>query len=124
MRLNIEGLARPVRTPERSSRATLTAFSIFSSASRRVSSITGSPLSARGKYSVLDGRVDQRADPLTPHRPRDVPLDEQVEHHDRHLVVHAEAERGGVRDLEALLQDLAVGDLAVHRGGRVDLLVG
>src|SRR4051794_885951 len=104
MRLNIAGLARPVRTPPRSSLATLTAFSIFSSASRSVSSIMCALSSGAG------GGVDQRPDPLTPHRTGDVPLDEQVEHHDRHVVVHAEAEGGGVGDLEALLQHLAVGD--------------
>jgi hypothetical protein len=40
---NIAGLARPVRTVARSSLATDTAFSIFSSASKRVSSITAAP---------------------------------------------------------------------------------
>ena len=39
--LNIEGAARPVRTEPRSSRATDSALSIRSSASSRVSSITG-----------------------------------------------------------------------------------
>ena len=41
--LNIEGAARPVRTEPRSSRATDRALSIRSSASSRVSSITGLP---------------------------------------------------------------------------------
>src|SRR4051794_17147867 len=39
MRENMPGLARPVRMVDKSSRATDTAFSIFSSASKRASSI-------------------------------------------------------------------------------------
>ena len=39
IRENMPGLARPVRMVDRSSRATDTAFSIFSSASKRASSI-------------------------------------------------------------------------------------
>ena len=45
--LNIEGAARPVRTEPRSSRATDRALSIRSSASSRVSSITGLSLLRR-----------------------------------------------------------------------------
>jgi len=40
---NIAAFARPVRIVEKSSLATSTALSIFSSASKRVSSITGAP---------------------------------------------------------------------------------
>ena len=37
----------------------------------------------------------------------------QVEHHDGQLVVHAEGDGGGVHDLQALVEDLHVGDLVV-----------
>src|ERR1044071_6399330 len=137
MRLNIEGVARPVRTEERFSFATETAFSIFSSASRRVSSITTAPCSAcsclnPGPGEIppgLEGRTatggaHQGADLLTTDRSRDVPLGEEVEDEDRHVVVHAEAEGRGVGDVEAALQHLAVGDVVEHQRVRVDLGVG
>src|SRR4051794_288090 len=110
--LNIEGAARPVRTEPRSSRATDRALSIRSSASSRVSSITGLPSIGGGAQaavvivwravrSVRSGRLaDQRADPLTCGGPRDVAVAQQVEDDDRHPVVHAQADRRGVGDLE------------------------
>src|SRR5688500_14051796 len=100
--LNIEGAARPVRTEPRSSRATDRALSIRSSASSRVSSITGLPsIGGRSPAAVgstdcrpgvlsgqaVSGRLaDQRADPLTCGGPRDVAVAQQVEDDDRHLV--------------------------------------
>src|SRR5206468_1581834 len=102
----------------KSSLATSTAFSIFSSASRRVSSITVAPSSRRhvrrpawtARRGPSPGR-HERADPLTPDRTRHVPLALHPEHDHGQLVVHAQAEGGGVDDLEALPQRVAVGDL-------------
>src|SRR4051794_12841227 len=97
-RENIDGFALPVRTADRSSLAKDTAFSIFSSASRRVSSITATPVvfvlctaipPGLGALPV-GGGTHQCADPLTTHRTGNVPLGEQIEHDDRHIVVHAE----------------------------------
>src|SRR3954471_5251332 len=140
--LNIDGAARPGRTEPRSSRATDRALSIRSSASSRVSSITGSLLlrrlppywpggvaawawttsGDRRPYPVAGGSdrlTDQGADLLTCDRACDVAVLEQVEHDDRHAVVHAEADRGRVGDPELLGQDRAVVQVVVHRGGGV-----
>src|SRR5882757_9863780 len=124
MRENIEGFARPVRTVLRSSRVTATAFSIFSSASKRVSSITAAPVLLDAQAVLALGGADQCADPLTPYRATDVALGQQVEHDDRHIVVHAQAECRRIRDLEAALQHLAMCDLGEHLGGGVGLGVG
>src|SRR3954451_21243065 len=111
--LNMAGVARPVRMTAKSSFATSTAFSIFSSASRRVSSITVAPSSRPLASGVaraspvprppwsLTGR-DERADPLTPAGTGHVPLPLHAEHDHRELVVHAQAEGGGVEDLQPL----------------------
>ena len=40
----------------------------------------------------------------------EVALAEDVEHHDRDLVVHAEREGGGIHDLESAPEGVAVGD--------------
>src|SRR6476646_11040977 len=120
-RANMPGLARPVRIVDRSSRATDTAFSIFSSASKRVSSITSpfpvavarpwrpTPV-ATARPGVHQSGGDQRSDLLTCDRSGDIAVDEQVEHQDGHAVVHAEAEGGRVGDLQATVDDLAVAD--------------
>src|ERR1700712_3489323 len=109
------GLARPVRIEAMSSRATDTAFSIFSSASKRVSSIKMHlPSLALVVPSSVGG--DQCSDLLTCDRSRDISIGEEVEHEDRHVVVHAEAERGGVRDLQATIDDLAVRDRGQQLG--------
>src|SRR5918998_2829119 len=96
------GLARPVRTVARSSLATDTALSIFSSASKRVSSITATPCPA-GAWAAWplpvsplthfpgeppDRRVshrgtDQGPDRFAAHRTCDVAFGEQIEHDDR-----------------------------------------
>ncbi len=125
--LNMDGFARPVRMEPMSSLATLTAFSIFSSASSSASSIIFVlvPFGRAWRGRVLvRGRgcssgADQRADPVSGHRPGDVALLEQIEHQDRHLVVHTQTEGGRVGDLEFLVEDLAVGDLGEHSGVRV-----
>src|SRR6266567_9225071 len=105
-RANAFGEARPVRRLPSSSRATRIAFSIFSSASKSVSSITAAfSLSGEGSARA----VHERADLLTTRSPGDVPVGE-LEDHDGHRVVTAEAERGGVGDLEPPLDHLVVAD--------------
>src|SRR6476659_9597739 len=109
MRENMPGLARPVRMDARSSRATDTAFSIFSSASKRVSSITLLlPSLARPGRPPSSG--DQCSDLLTCDRARDISVGEEVEHQDGHAVVHAQTECGGIGDLEPAIDDLAMRD--------------
>src|ERR1700761_9644069 len=101
MRLNMLGFARPVRIVERSSRLTDTAFSIFSSASKRVSSIIAPLLSSRGH---------QRPAFLTRDGPSDIAVGEQVENQDRHAIVHAQAEGGRIGHLQPTVDYLAVRD--------------
>src|SRR5690242_7387426 len=104
------GVARPVRIPAKSSLATSTAFSIFSSASRRVSSImlgsfsgalvrdtsrgvvslAHAPSRSRGRRGSPGG--DQRPDPLTTQGVHHVALALHAEDDHGQLVVHAEAE--------------------------------
>src|SRR4029077_16240809 len=115
-RAKLFGLARPVRRPPSSSRATCTAFSIFSSASKSGSSITpASPSSARGAH--------QRADLLTSNDPGDVAVG-QVEHDDRHAVVPAQAEWGRIGDLQPTQQDVVVADRVESDGVRMGPRVG
>src|SRR4051812_43381414 len=95
----------------KSSFATVTALSIFSSASRRVSSITAAPCLLAGDVGRTPSfacGTHQRADFLTPDRSQDVALAHQVEDDDREVVVLAQADRGGVHDLEVADQHLAV----------------
>src|SRR5215203_1085997 len=120
--LNMPGLARPVRMVPKSSRATETAFSIFSSASKSVSSITlvsvfcrvrslvalRTPVGRRGRRRSGVG-ADHRADLLTVDRAGDVALLGQVEDDDREVVVAAEADRRGVGDFEPPCEELVVG---------------
>src|SRR5689334_18545323 len=126
------GVARPVRMPAKSSLATSTAFSIFSSASRRVSSIMVMLLVGRrsgGRRRDVVGvpggglgtspRGDQRSDLLTTQRPHDVALPLHAEDDHGQLVVHAQAEGGGVDDAQAALEGLVVRDLVVLAGVRV-----
>ena len=79
---------------------------------------------SRSCVRVARGVYDQGADGGPPDSLADVAVGQQVEHDDRHVVVHAEAERGGVGDLQALLQHLAVGDLGEHRGVREHPRIG
>src|SRR5689334_15832805 len=105
------GVARPVRIAANSSLACSTALSIFSSASKRVSSITGS--SRLLAVSVVrDGWApsvgcgsggDQGADLFAADRTDDgvVALSAEDEH--RQVVFLAETERGLVGDPQATL---------------------
>src|SRR5699024_7684373 len=109
------GLARPVLMELSSSRTCSIAFSILSSASRSVSSIMSllSVLLSWVRLAVLARslrRAHQRADLLPRDRSRDAPPGEEVEHEDRHVVVHTETEGRGVRDLETALEALPVLD--------------
>ena len=54
----------------------------------------------------------------------DVPVPGHVEHHDRHLVVHRQADRGGVQRAEPVGEQIRVADLAVPGRLRVQLGVG
>src|SRR3712207_7564255 len=91
----MDGAARPVRTDPRSSRATDRALSNLSSASSRVSSITGLPSIVghvgrrRLSWSLSGvlpagppsgGLADQRADPLTCGGAGDVAVARSEEH--------------------------------------------
>src|SRR5690606_14117141 len=120
---NIAALARPVRIAVNSSLVTSTDLLIRSSASFRmlgVSSLTDAPRS-RGWSSPLSRTVkcgwagpslrDDGADPVAAHGAGDVAR--LVEPEDHHLlgVVHAQAEGGGVHDLESLLEGVGVGDV-------------
>src|SRR5512139_509360 len=103
------GVTLPVRMEAKSSLATTTAFSIFSSASKRISSITSAPVACsspapghgsrgRGRSCSAFGRADQRADLLTSYGPDDIALAHEVENDDGQPVVHAEADGRGVHD--------------------------
>src|SRR5580658_2447670 len=111
------GCARPVRMMLKSSLATVTALSIFSSASRRVSSIIVRLRYARHAYVSLVRvatsvghwlPVNKRADLLAADGPDDVPFAHQGEHDDRQPVVHAQADRRGVHYLELAAEVLTV----------------
>src|SRR6478609_10707714 len=93
-------------------------------ASVKTSAITVSP-SRRWGWSSLStqdaSRRDQRADGVAQQSLRHVARGLHAEHAHVHAVVHAEAERGRVDDLETPLQRVLVGD-AVDAGGRGILL--
>src|SRR5205809_2907088 len=116
---NIAGVARPVRITANSSLANSIARSIFSSASKSVSSITCSVASfgrSSGRYRSSCG--DQGTDRLAAHRSDDrvFPFGAEDEH--RQPVVHAQAERGRVDHPQALAQRLLEGHpFELDRGG-------
>src|SRR3979490_2930883 len=97
------GGTRPVRMAGQASFASATPFSIFSSASKRTSSITSAPVSRvvsgpwsrarpRPQTGSVVSRADQRADLLTSDGPDDVALTHQIEDDDGKIVVHAETD--------------------------------
>src|SRR5216683_7902670 len=122
-----------------SSLATVTALSIFSSASRRVSSIMfGSVVLAMPMRAYLSAGLslpilplfavlvvgflaiqaaDQRADLLAADGPDDVPLAHEGEHHDRQPVIQAQADRRGVHHLQPTAEVLTV--VQPHEADRV-----
>src|SRR6266545_961571 len=90
------GAARPVRTLANSWREWLTAFAILSLASSRTIEIMSSSLMSRTLSPPLPhASVDQSANGCTFDDRTDVALAEQVEHHDREVVVHAQRDGGG-----------------------------
>src|SRR2546423_342610 len=109
------GVARPVRIVANSSLANSTARSIFSSASKSVSSITCSVASFRRRRDWLFGG-DQRADLLTAHRADDRVLTLGTEDQHGQLVVPAQAQRGRVDHPQPFAQRLLEGELVqLHR---------
>src|SRR5579859_3554843 len=89
----------------KSSLATATAFSIFSSASRRVSSIIAAPQCSFPSVSVP---AYKSADPFAPNRAHHIALAHQVEDDDRQIIVHAQANRRRVHELQLTAQHIAV----------------
>src|SRR5688572_12610371 len=88
------------------------AFFMPSSASLAMSS-TMSNLREAGLEGVLD---DARADGGPADDALDVATLGHVEHHDGHLVVPAQRERGGVHDFQILVQRVGEGDPLVAPG--------
>src|ERR1700761_3393455 len=111
MRENMLGLARPVRMVDKSSRPTDTAFSLFSSGSKRVSSIMAPLLPSGG---------DQRPDLLTRDRASNIAIGKQVEHQDRHAIVHTQTKCGGVGHPQPAVDDFPMSDGGEQLGARVD----
>src|ERR671921_885045 len=108
---NIAALARPVRIAANCSLACSTARSIFSSASRRVSSITGVVASFNSHYGpcplalrLRSAGGDQCSDLLPADGAHDGLGALRGEHDHRQLVVVAEAERGRVDHPQPLAQ--------------------
>src|SRR5947209_19899424 len=85
------------------------ALSILSRQSSRTSSWIMGPM-------LISPSVDQRADRFADQHPVDVAGLEDVEDDDRQLVVAAECDGRRVHDLEALVDDVDVGDLVVALG--------
>src|SRR6185437_11949500 len=118
--------ARPVRRPPSSSCSTETAFSIFSSASKSVSSITSISLLksrhllGRPVPAWSARRSHPGTDLLTADHLFDVAVG-KIENHDRHPVVPAEADRGRVGHLQPTLQHLVVADFIELDRVRVQL---
>src|SRR3954471_17735289 len=114
---NIAGVARPVRIVANSSLAKEIARSIFSSASKSVSSITYPVASSNpGRPSH---RGDERSDPLTDHSTSDGVLTLGPEHEHGQPVVHTQAERGRVHHPQSPAQRLVEGHSVQFDGCRV-----
>src|SRR5258705_13530886 len=114
MRATLPGVARPVRMAANSSLANSIARSIFSSASKRVSSITWSASFGRLRgSSTHDGRGltggDQGADLLAGDSAGDGVLALGAKDQHRQFVLLAQGERGRVDDLQTALQRLLEG---------------
>src|SRR6266540_6173727 len=128
---NIAGVARPVRMTANSSLANSIARSIFSSASKSVSSITFLLLwteldrSPSLIVTIQDGlRCDECADPLTTQRANDGVLALGAEHEHGQLVVHAQAERRRVDHPQSAAQGVVERDRVELPRGRVGARVG
>src|SRR4051794_15828032 len=126
MRWNSAGLARPVRTVLKSSFATSTALVMRSPASCSTSAITGDPsrhealgvyraspavpLRAVDRAIVSASGGDEGADLGTADGGPEGVVALDAEHAHGHAVVHVEAERRRVDDLQPVAQRLGVGD--------------
>src|SRR5690606_35934888 len=127
----VAALARPVRIAPNSSRACAMARSIFSSASRRISSITFSPSCCR---SVCCRRVvpsyrstGSKQRPglfITTDRLDDGVRAFSTEDQHRQVVLHTQTERRRVNHPEPLPQGFGEGDGVELTGGRVGPRVG
>src|SRR5690348_2972179 len=126
---NIAGVARPVRMVANSSLANSIARSIFSSASKSVSSITCSVASfgrCVAGHAVTGGSSggDQGADLVTTDRLDDRVLALRTEDEHRKAIVLAQAERRGVGHTQAFAEHLVeCSRVQLDRGG-VDPRVG
>src|SRR3569833_906234 len=111
-----------------SSLACSMARSIFSSASKSVSSITSFLLWTDRSQSLIVAiwwlRCDQRADPLTTERADDGVVALGPEHEHGQAVVHAQAERGGVDHPQPAAQRLGERHGVELAGGGVGARVG
>src|SRR6476620_8925035 len=106
--------ARPVRTLARSPLNAWTLLSIFWCVVFFRSAMT----------MVTSSYVNKGALIFAQHHPAQGVLLEDVEHVDRELLVAAQRERGGVHDLEVLVDRLVEADLRVALRARVALGVG
>src|SRR3954453_18677961 len=128
---NIAGVARPVRIAANSSLACSTALSIFSSASKRVSSITAKVASSAQMVLLRCGGSarkasggDQGTDLLAAHGADDGVVTLGPEDQHGQIVLLAQAEGGLVGHSQALLQDAGEGDLLDLPRGRSGTRVG
>src|SRR5207244_9545995 len=98
------GVARPVRRPRSSSRKTLTAFSMRSSASKRISSLV---------IIASPSLTHQRANLMPGDGPFDVALPLKVEHQDRQPGHPAQVDGGHVHHAQIIPNHLAVRQLLI-----------
>src|SRR5450756_170070 len=119
MRSSRPTLARPLRTVLNSVFTASTALSMrcLASASSSFSTVLPFPRSAPG------GRAHHGAHAFAREHAHDV-VAGHLEDMDGHLVVHAEAERGGVHDFETALDGFEVRELRDELGARLFLRVG
>src|SRR5947208_10583994 len=103
------GVARPVRKPRSSSRKTVTAFSMRSSASNKISSLV-----MVGKPSAH--LTDQGADGVAGDRAFDVALALEIEHQDRQPACAAQVDGCDVHHPQIIAHDLPVSQLLVAHG--------
>src|SRR5260370_18939459 len=98
------GVARPVRKPRSSSRKTFTAFSIRSSASKRISSLV-MVLHPFDRSSIRH----QSADGMSGNRAFDVPFPFEVKDQDRQLGLLAQGDGGQVHHAQLVPHHLVIG---------------
>src|SRR5262249_12591162 len=109
------GVALPVRRPRNSSRKTFTAFSMRSSASKRISSL----VIVRGPSS--GELADYGTEGVAGNGPLDVPLALEVEDENGELRLPAQADGRSVHHAQIIAEDLVVSQLLVANGVWVQL---